>query len=182
MKGSSRRLWVAGVAAPLFVLACVTINIYFPAEKVEAVAEDIVDEIRGQKGKERSAPAPKSESLLRSSGWLCLGAHLAWAADVTSVANPTIRALKQNMKARYAQMKPYYQSGALVEANNGYVSVANTAGLNLKQQRDLRSLVQAENQDRRALYQEVARALNIDPSQIDRVASIFAKEWQKPLR
>ncbi len=31
------------------LFACVTINIYFPAEKVESVAGDIVNDIRGQK-------------------------------------------------------------------------------------------------------------------------------------
>ena len=32
----------------LMIFACVTINIYFPAEQVETVAGEIVDEIRGQ--------------------------------------------------------------------------------------------------------------------------------------
>jgi hypothetical protein len=42
--------------------------------------------------------------------------------------------------------------------------------------------VDAENKDRRVLYQEVAKALKIDPAQTDRVATIFAKEWQKSLQ
>ena len=40
----------------------------------------------------------------------------------------------------------------------------------------------AENIDRKTLYAEVAQALKIDDSQIGRVAEIFAKEWQKPVR
>jgi hypothetical protein len=54
-----------------------------------------------------------------------------------------------------------------------------TQGLNLKDKRDLNSLVSAENSDRKRLYAEVAKALNIDTSQINRVAEIFAIEWQK---
>jgi|GEM_PF-4973814 len=36
----------------------------------------------------------------------------------------------------------------------------------------------AENKNRKQLYREVAKSLNIDPSQVDRVARVFAKEWQ----
>ena len=86
------------------------------------------------------------------------------------------------MKARFRVLKPYYEKGALKERDNGYLSVANTAGLNLKEKRDLSGLVDAENSDRKTLYSEVAKALRIDPSQINRIAAIFAEEWQKPVR
>ena len=101
---------------------------------------------------------------------------------MTTVSNPTIRALKEKMKARFQALKPYYQKSALKEGDNGYLSVANTGGLNLKEKRDLNGLVDAENSDRRTLYSEVAKALKIDPGQVDRIAGIFAKEWQKPVR
>ena len=70
----------------------------------------------------------------------------------------------------------------LVEDNDGYVSIGNTKGLGLKEKRDLNSLVDAENSDRKKLYAEVAKALNIDSSQIPKIAGIFATEWQKPVR
>jgi len=103
----------------------------------------------------------------------------AWAQDVKEVSNPTIRALKERMKVRYEQLKPFYQKKLLSEGNDGYVSVANTQGLDLKEKRDLNSLVSAENNDRKQLYSEIALALKIDPSQVNRIAEIFAKEWQK---
>ncbi len=56
------------------------------------------------------------------------------------------------------------------------------AGLGLKEKRDLKSLVSAENGDRGKLYGAIAKALKIDSSQVNRVAEIFAKEWQKPVR
>jgi uncharacterized protein YdbL (DUF1318 family) len=90
--------------------------------------------------------------------------------------------LKQQMKARYAQMKPFYEKGILREDNNGYVSLAQTAGLGLKEKRNLTNLVAAENGDRRKLYGEIAKAMKIDPSQVGRIGEIFAKEWQKPVR
>jgi phage portal protein BeeE len=62
------------------------------------------------------------------------------------------------------------------------VSLANTQGLGLAEKRELNALVSAENSMRKQLYEEVAKALKIDPSQVNRVAEIFAKEWQKPAR
>ncbi len=40
----------------VFVFACVTVNIYFPAEKVESVAGDIVKDVRGNKEAPPSSP------------------------------------------------------------------------------------------------------------------------------
>jgi hypothetical protein len=169
-------------AAVLALFACVTINIYFPAEKVESVAGEIVDEIRGKKGdKDEKSPSPDERSSLMKTIFV-LTRSTAWAQEVTTVSNPTIRALKERMKSRFAQMKPFYQSGALREGGNGYVSLGDTNGLGLKEKRDLKSMVAAENGDRESLYKEVAKALKIDPSQINKIAEIFAKEWQKSVK
>ena len=79
-------------------------------------------------------------------------------------------------------MKPHYQKGALKEGNNGYVSLGNMTGLGLKDKRDLKRLVDAENKDRKRLYEEVAKALKIDPSLTNRVAETFAEKWQESVR
>ena len=181
MKTHQKTVWMTALFFSMALVACVTINIYFPAEKVESVAEEIVDEIRGQKSTEdQSLRREKGFRLKRSiAGFMC---PRAWAQEALSVSNPTIRSLKQRMKDRYARLRPYYEKGMLKEKNDGYVAIGNTAGLGLKEKRDLNSLVSAENSDRKRLYQEIAKALNIDPGQVDRIAKIFAKEWQKPVR
>ena len=174
-------MWMAMVFAMIALFACVTINIYFPAEKVESVAGEIVNDIRGKKPDQKENQS-KNDGVLLPEIRISLALSSAWAEDVTTVSNPTIRALKEKMKARFQALKPYYQKGALKEGGNGYLSVANTGDLNLKEKRDLNGLVDAENSDRRTLYSEVAKALKIDPGQVDRIAGIFAKEWQKPVR
>ena len=163
--------------AILFIAACVTINIYFPAEKVESVAGEIVRDIRSQ-----DKPPKDDRSSLLNSLVPGLQPAQAWADDATTVSNPTIRALKERLRANYRQMKPFYQKGAVVENNSGYVSLGNTQGLDLTQKRDLNALLNAENNMRKQLYEEVAKALKIDPSQVSRIGEIFAKEWQKPAR
>jgi len=175
MKTYRKVLWITASLFTLLIFACVTINIYFPAEKVESVAAEIVDEIRDQK------PSGKDSLLLRET-LLAFACPSAWADQALTVSNPTIRALKQSMKTRYAQMRPYYQRGVLKEGGNGFVSIGNMAGLGLKEKRDLKTLVSAENGDRERLYGEIAKALKIDSSQVNRVAEIFAREWQKPVR
>ncbi|MFH1487812.1 MAG: DUF1318 domain-containing protein, partial [Pseudomonadota bacterium] len=164
------------------LFACVTINIYFPAEKVESVAGEIVDEIRGGKSSGPSKTLNKDKTSSLGKTLFALLPSAAWAEDATTVSNPAIRALKESMKNRFAQMKPFYQKGALAEGGNGYVALGSTQGLGLKDQRDLKNLVDAENRDRQTLYAEVAKALKIDPGQTGKIAEIFAKEWQKSVR
>jgi hypothetical protein len=181
MKKNQKFLWSAAVIVAATLFACVTINIYFPAEKVESVAGDIVNDIRNIKPTQKDNQSNSQEGFFLKIR-LALSPASAWADEVTDVSNPTIRALKEKMKARFGELKPLYQKGALKEGGDGLLSVANVGGLNLKEKRDLKVLVEAENSDRKTLYAEVAKALKIDPGQIDRIAGIFAKEWQKPVR
>jgi hypothetical protein len=180
------RVFTAIVLCLLLMAACVTVNIYFPAEKVESVAGEIVDDIRGLKpGEVGQPPAQKKDQsfLDRTTrlAQLAYGVSVVMAEEVTTVSNPAIRALKESMKARYQILKPFYEKKMISEGQDGYVALGNTAGLDLKALRDLKGLAAAENRDRQALYQEVARALKIDPSQANKVAEIFAKEWRKSI-
>lgn len=181
MKKKQSFLWTAAMVGVLTLFACVTINIYFPAEKVESVAGDIVDDIRGIKPPKGGGQSRNHQKIFDKISFAFAPASV-WAADETTVSNPTIRSLKEKMKVRFQSLTPFYQKGDLKEGANGYLSAVGTGGLSLKEKRDLNSLVDAENSDRRMLYAEVAKALKIDPGQIDRIAEIFAKEWQKPLR
>jgi uncharacterized protein len=180
MKFTPKRLFVAALSFCLALGACVTINIYFPAEKVEAVAGEIVHDIRGNEEVEK--PSEKNRSFLWNSIFFAFYPASAWAEEATEVSNATIRALKEKMKARYAEMKTYYLNGALSEGNDGYVKVQSLEGLTLKEKRDVKVLADAENEDRGQLYREVARALKIDESNIGRVAEIFAVEWQRSVK
>ena len=182
MEFQRKTLWIPVLFCTLLLFACVTINIYFPAEKVESVAGEIVKDIRGQEGgTEDKSLKNQKDSLFRQT-ILAFFVPVAHAEDVVTVSNPTIRALKQKMKARFSQMKPFYQKGMLKEGGNGYVSIQSTGGLGLRDKRNLKALVDAENRDRKSLYVEVAKAMKIDPSQTGKIAGIFAKEWQESVK
>jgi hypothetical protein len=158
------------------------LRFFFPAEEVESVAGEIVKDIRGKKGgtEDKSLKDKKNSlSLQTIFHFFCPVAH---AKDVVTISNPTIRVLKQKMKARFRQMEPFYRKAMLIEGDNGYVSIGNTGGLGLKDKRNLKALVDAENSNRKSLYAEVAKALKIDPSQTDKIARIFAEEWKKSIK
>jgi len=159
----------------VFVLACITVNIYFPEATVKQAAAEIVDEIRKTDAEKK---APEALTALPSAGPFSL-VPAAWAQEATSVSTPAIRALKEAMKNRFPALKPYFDGGNLGETNKGAVEVRDEAGLNLQAKAALRNLVKDENGDRAKLYAEVAKALNIEASQIEKIQKIFAEEWAK---
>jgi len=172
MKRNFKVLWL-GAVLMLAIFACVTINIYFPVKEVESAAKDIVSDVTGKKPDE-------SQNFLKPVIRI-FTISTAWAQDATTVSNPTIRALKDSLKELYAQLLPFLRKSLVKEGDDGYVLLGETPGLGLKEKRDLKSLVDATNQNRASLYQEVAKALKIDPSQVGKVGETFAKEWKKAL-
>ncbi|MBE0711850.1 MAG: YdbL family protein [Candidatus Aminicenantes bacterium] len=83
------------------------------------------------------------------------------------------------MKNRFPALKPYFDGGNVGETNKGLLDVRDEAGLNLQAKAALRNLVKDENGDRTKLYAEVAKSLNIEASQIERIQKIFAESWIK---
>jgi hypothetical protein len=177
MRSSNRVFRVVFFCGILLIGACVTINIYFPAEKVESVAGEIVEDIRGPQPETPPVPEKEQQGYHGDRSLFAFLVSTAWAEEITTVSNPAIRELKTRMKNRYPQLKPWFASGVL-----GYVVIAQTDSLSVRDKGTVRNLVSAENNDRKSLYLEVAKALNIDAGQVDRVAGIFAKEWQKSVQ
>ncbi len=179
--------------ATAMIAACVTVNIYFPAAKVQKAAEQIVDEVYGakpgdagageKKGAEPApaAEAPKPSSSLGARFVVSLAAMLsprsAWADDATTVSNANIRALKSEIASNHEKLAPHYAAGRVGIGNNGLLVVKSTEGLGLKDVAELKRVVEADNQARMKLYQEVAAALGIDPGQVAKVQATFAAEW-----
>jgi uncharacterized protein YdbL (DUF1318 family) len=164
----------------LFGLSCVTVNIYFPAKEVGQAADQIVKEIRPPEVVEPAKPETKpDQSFFPRSIKLAFLASEAWAQDAVTVNNARIRAIKDSLKQRDSQLQPYFGGGNIGEGKDGRLIIRNMDGLNLKQKNVLKSLVASTNKDREALYAEVAKALKVDPSQLDRVGREFAQFWQQ---
>lgn len=162
---------LAGCTMPA-LLACITVNLYFPESTVKKTAEEIVNDVRGAdagKKEEIKKDAEPAEELVRGPS--------VQAGQETEVSSPRIRAIKESIKQRFEKLVPFFDAGRLGETNDGSLAIRNEEGLSLQDKSALRKLAKDENQDRSDLYAEVAKALSIDPSQIGRIRGIFAEQW-----
>jgi len=170
-----------GLALPaLLAMACVTVNIYFPAPEVREAAEKIVDETWGGAG---PAPAPGSQSSL--AGRLLMAAASlvvpgdAHAADVdVNVSTAAIRSLKEGMRQRASELKPHLASGAVGIGASGQLVVRDEAAMDLASKAKVKRLVDAENKDREDLYKEIASANNYGSERVGDIRRIFSQTWK----
>ena len=164
----------------LFLTACVTVNIYFPSSAVQKAADEIVDEIRIERGKKQE-PKDKIKQegmLIKESLLSLLTVSEAYAQINIEVSTPAIRALKDTMRGRFQYLQPFYSRGAIGENKDGYVEIRDIAGLNLKEKSDLQNLVNQENRDRQSLYIEIIKANKFGNEVLPQVQKIFANSWR----
>jgi uncharacterized protein YdbL (DUF1318 family) len=163
----------------LFAMACVTINVYFPAEAAEKAADRIIKDVYGE---EQRGTEPQSWNLPegmpvqpgnRVLDWFIAPAQAA--ADL-SVNTPAIRQLQAAMEKRHQQLAPYYSSGAVGITNTGQLEIRDQKLVPLKDRNNVNSLVSNENLDRSALYAEIAKA-NSHPEWEAEIRTTFARRW-----
>ena len=142
----------------IFFIACVTVNIYFPATKVEKAAEEIVKEVRQQTPKEEQGLKKEEKSPPESELHKWQFVNSAYAQEgVLEVSTASIRALKTAIKKRFPKLIPYFQKGIIGENNGGLLEIKSWEGVSLLERAKVKQLVEAENKDRMSLYQEVAK-------------------------
>ncbi|BBI98895.1 hypothetical protein FGKAn22_05880 [Ferrigenium kumadai] len=99
----------------------------------------------------------------------------AFAVDL-EINTPGVNAIKQSMQARHAQLAPLYASGAVGLTSDGMITLRDAGAVPLAQRQAVNALVAAENQDRNALYAEIANA-NGHPEWQGEIRSTFAQRW-----
>ena len=107
---------------------------------------------------------------------LVLITGLASAQANLEINTPAIAALQQSMQARHAQLQPLYTSGAVGLTRDGNVALRDANAVPLAQRAQINTIVSAENQDRGALYREIARA-NGRPEWENDIRTTFAQRW-----
>jgi len=172
----------------VLLMACVTINVYFPAAAAEKAADRIIQDIYGDtpepKPVPEQTPAPISQSgeeqffmepvvgvLLN---WMVSPAYAA-GADI-SIETPAIERIKASMKDRHRSLAPFYGTGAIGMTGAGLITVRDLNVVKLSDRRRVQQLVADENRDRNALYGEIARA-NEHPEWEKELRSTFARRW-----
>jgi len=169
--------------AVFLIVACVTVNIYFPAAEVQKAADKIVDDIRTKPTEAPATPAtpaaPAEKPAPTSSLDLAWGVKTAYAEVNIDVSTPAIRGIKESIKSRYSQLKTFYDKGAIGENNKGLIEIKDTAGLNLQEKSLVNKLIDQENKDRAALYSEIAGANKLGAESVSQIKKIFANSWRE---
>jgi len=168
-----RHALVTAASVGLAFVACVTVNIYFPEAEVKAAASQIESEIQKQAAEKAGQEPIKKIAVLPRAAFFTL-VPAAYAQEETTVSNPAIRALKDQSANNLAALMPYFAAGNVGLNNKGLVDIRDESGLNLQSKAALRKLVGDDNDVRMKLYAEVAKALNIEASQIIKIQKIFA--------
>ena len=92
------------------------------------------------------------------------------------IDTPAIVSLKQRMQQRHNQLEAYYARGAVGLTRDGLVDMRDANAVPLAARQSVNALVAAENQDRNAMYREIARA-NGHPEWEADIRSTFAQRW-----
>ena len=170
------------LALPLLafiVISCavITVNVYFPTEAVEEAAEKIIDEIQGGEDAQSTAGNSDQQSFFKMSmPFNVFSGSTVYADEINlNLTTPVIRKLIDSMKSRNAKIMQFKDKGAIGETNDGMLSIREMDGLGGEEIRTVKRLLRAENNDREALYKELTAANKIDPADIDKVKSIFAR-------
>jgi uncharacterized protein len=175
-------------AAALLVSACVTINVYFPEAAAEKAADRIINDVWGETGappaqtkreddSQSALARPASDVLIAAAGSvLDLLVPAAHAQADINIATPAVRQITSSMESRHAQLKKYYDSGAIGLTQDGLIDVRDQNAIPLPERNAVRKLVAEENQDRNNLYREIASA-NGHPDWEADIRKTFAERW-----
>jgi uncharacterized protein YdbL (DUF1318 family) len=170
----------------LWLTGCVIVNVYFPAAAAEKAADQIIDQIQGtssQGTSSTSPPQPESSnptpmpSLEQHGNSFNLFIPLAWANQANlDISSPAIQTIVARQTERYKKLESFYNDGTVGLTNDGLIMLRNPSKVPLKSRNEVNSMITAENQDRLALYREIAIA-NQHPEWESDIRLTFAARW-----
>ena len=176
----SRTVPISAFSAVMLVTACVTINVYFPAAAAEKAADRIIEDVWKQPGQKPAEPAPAPHAGLAARVFVAALDFIVAPAQAQQpnidVSSPEVQRIKASLEARFASLKPHLDSGAVGLSGDGLVAVRDPNAVPLAQRNAVKSLVAEENNDRKALYHEIAVA-NGQPQWEGQIQSVFAQRW-----
>lgn len=163
--------------------ACVTINVYFPEAAAEKAADKIIEEVWGDDAEKAASEQSSDAGSLGGSLSRVPFLVVQWLIPVAEaqqanldISSPAIGKIEASMRARHAQLLPYYDSGAVGLTDNGLVAVRDAKAVALSARKTVNQLVADDNRDRAALYREIAAA-NGHPEWAPQIQQTFARRW-----
>ena len=180
--------------APVAIVSCVTVNIYFPAAAAEKAADQIILDVWHQQGGAAEAtkaattpPAAKNSGAKNEHSALDPRRIVVAALSAISgeahaqnvdfnASSPQIEQIKARMASRFGELRPFLDSGAIGLTADGLIAVHDANAASLADRARMNQLVNAENKDRKALYQAIADANN-QPGWAGQIQKTFAERW-----
>ena len=93
-----------------------------------------------------------------------------------NIDTPALAALRKSLRDKHQQLLPLYNSGAIGLTRDGSIGLRDANLVPLAQRAQVNALIADGNQDRAALYREIARA-NGHPEWEGEIRSTFAQRW-----
>lgn len=182
-------VWSALALAVTLPVACVTINVYFPAAAAEKAAEQFVGKVFGDAPEPRSAepqqPEPEPQPERKPPGAMMLDLLISSAHAQTpdiSIQTPQIQTIQARMRQRFeGRLAAAFASGAIGLTRNGEIAIRDAASVPLAERAALNQAVADDNRDRQAVYREIAIANN-HPEWETQIRETFAKQWLQQAR
>ncbi|GAB4121146.1 MAG: hypothetical protein Tsb0027_17150 [Wenzhouxiangellaceae bacterium] len=200
------KLFLLGSSLTLVLAACVTINVYFPEAAAREAATEFISGVLSDPAAEviDSSSTDNTQSGAASGGSAMLWPHAGMPAVALrersagpllalmnllvpvahaqqniniDINTPAIQTIQQRMRERQQNvLKAYYEAGAIGLDNDGLVQIRDRSAVGLSERTAMQQAVNADNQDRNAVYREIAVA-NGHPEWEDDIRSIFAERW-----
>jgi len=169
-----RKIVVAAVAVVVILVACVTINVYFPEAAAERAADRFIQDVLGEDGAPMESLEPVGQKFQLSD--LVISSAYAQSANI-DISTPQIVAIKERMAERHrTQLATWYEAGAIGFGKDGLVEIRDRSAVGLSERRNLERVVAEDNADRNAVYREIALA-NGHPQWEEDIRQTFARQW-----
>jgi hypothetical protein len=168
----------------LLIVACVTINVYFPEAAAVEAADRIIEKVRGETpGEPTGQLRGEDRDPVRSMVALAAGVgrflvNDAAAQEAVDFDRPSAEktALENSLAERFPKIEPYLDSGAVGLSDSGLLEIRDRNLIPLRERNTVVQLVAAQNNDWNALFAEIAR-LNNHPEWQDNIRRTFAERW-----
>ncbi len=178
------------VIAVVLIVGCVVIpntfdaNITITIRHVEEQAGQILDFVEGKSDTLPGLEETDTEnmSFLQRTLQYLSPIQVAYAAEIKDTS-PRVRQIAKKMKQRFPEVAAIKATGAVGETNRGLLQLERAALIpDAEEKNRVQRVIAAENEDRKALYKEVARLnkdQNLDVGKVEKVYAMQRLERAK---
>jgi len=151
---------------------------------VQEQAEEVLDYIEGDRDTlpelESKEPKEKATSFLNGVWNAIDPMPAAHAQEDLNTSSPRVRQIMESLRQRHDKVQQYKDKGCFGENNRGYIELRDCSETETAEKKnELQQLLAKENEDRKALYNEIARLNKEQDISISTVESVFALQRLK---